>query len=55
MKCAHAQCFPNAVHAMVGFFNLSRFFDLELTIDEFCFLFKIGHKVDIVQLRSNTS
>ncbi|KAM1743626.1 hypothetical protein ACFX12_013503 [Malus domestica] len=35
MKCAPAQCSPNAVHAIVGFSNLSRFFDLGFTINEF--------------------
>lgn len=34
MKYAPAQCSPKAVHMIVGFFNLSKFFDLDLTIDE---------------------
>ncbi|KAM1233470.1 hypothetical protein ACFX2J_003169 [Malus domestica] len=51
----HIKHVKDRIHAMVGFFNLSKFFDLELTIDEFCYVFKIGHKVDMGQLRSNTS
>lgn len=31
MKCALAHCSPNVVRVMVGFHNLSRFFDLDLT------------------------
>ncbi|KAM2819463.1 hypothetical protein PS2_037880 [Malus domestica] len=42
MKCAPAQCSPNAVRVMVGFLNLSQFFDLDLTIDEFRYFFNIG-------------
>lgn len=34
MKYAPAQCSPNAVRMMMGFSNLSKFFDLDLTIDE---------------------
>ncbi|KAM2448797.1 hypothetical protein PS1_018959 [Malus domestica] len=52
MKCRYAQCSPNAVRAMVGFSNLSRFFDLGLTINEFWCFFKIGHKEGVEQLRS---
>lgn len=52
MKCAPAQCFPNAVRAMVGFVNLSKFFELSLTINEFWYFFEIGHKEGIGQLRS---
>ena len=52
MKCALAQCSPNAVRAMVGFSNLSRFFDLGLTINEFWYFFEIGHKEGVGQLRS---
>ena len=52
MKCAPAQCSPNAVRTMVGVSNLSRFFDLGLTINEFWYFFKIGHKEGVWQLRS---
>lgn len=34
MKYSSAQCSPNVVRVMVGFSNLSKFFDLDLTIDE---------------------
>ncbi|KAM1473585.1 hypothetical protein ACFX2I_029699 [Malus domestica] len=52
MKCASAQCSPNVVRVMVGFSNLSRFFDLGLTINEFWYFFEIGHKKGVGQLRS---
>ncbi|KAM1901254.1 hypothetical protein ACFX14_030098 [Malus domestica] len=52
MKYASAQCSPNAVLAMVGFLNLSRFFDLRLTINEFYYFLKIDHKEGMGQLRS---
>ncbi|KAM1933967.1 hypothetical protein ACFX15_018192 [Malus domestica] len=52
MKCTPAQCSPNAVRAMVGFSNLSRFFDLDLTINVLWYLFEIGHKEGVGQLRS---
>ncbi|KAM2822153.1 hypothetical protein COP1_038164 [Malus domestica] len=43
MKCAPAQCSLNAVCVMVGFHNLSRFIDLDLTTNEFWYFFDIGH------------
>nr|XP_028948868.1 uncharacterized protein LOC114821132 [Malus domestica] len=53
MKCAPTQCSPNAVRAMMGFSNLSKFFDLGLTIHELCYFFEIGHKEGVGQLRSH--
>ena len=35
IKCAPAQCSPNTVRAMLEFLDLSRFFHLGLTINEF--------------------
>ncbi|KAM1146689.1 hypothetical protein ACFX2J_038407 [Malus domestica] len=32
MRCAPAQCSPNAVRVIMGFFNLSQFFDLDQTV-----------------------
>ena len=52
MKCAPAQCFPNACRAMVRFSNLSRLFDLGLAIKEFWYFFEIGLKEGVGQLRS---
>ena len=52
MKCAPAQCSPNAVRVMVGFLNLSQFFDLDLTVNEFWYFFDIGHIDGVWQLRS---
>ena len=52
MKCAPAQCSSNTVCVMVGFSNLSRFFDLGLTINEFWYFFEIDHKEGVGQLRS---
>ncbi|KAM2760331.1 hypothetical protein COP1_024923 [Malus domestica] len=52
MKYMPAQCSPNAVRVMVGFSNLSRFFDLDLTINKFWYFFKIDHKESVGQLRS---
>ncbi|KAB2596021.1 hypothetical protein D8674_031471 [Pyrus ussuriensis x Pyrus communis] len=52
MKCVIAQCFPNAVHGMVGFFNLSQFFDLDLTVNEFWYFFDIGYIEGVGQLHS---
>ena len=52
MKCAPTQCSSNVVRAMMGFSNLSRFFDLGLTINEFWYFFEIGHKEGVGQLRS---
>ncbi|KAB2635874.1 S2-RNase [Pyrus ussuriensis x Pyrus communis] len=43
MKCALTQCFPNVVRVIVGFHNLSGFFDLELIDNEFWYFFDIGH------------
>lgn len=37
---------------MVVFSNLSRFFDLGLTSNEFSYFFEIGHKDGVGQLRS---
>ncbi|KAM1053057.1 hypothetical protein ACFX13_000625 [Malus domestica] len=42
MKCAPAQCSPNRVHVMVGFLNLSQFFDLNLTANELWYFFDIS-------------
>ena len=52
MKCAFAQCSPNAIHVMVGFHNLSRLFDLDLTASEFWYFFEIGHNEGVGQLKS---
>ncbi|KAM1600657.1 hypothetical protein EV1_024662 [Malus domestica] len=52
MRCAPAQCSPNAVRVMVGFHNLSQFFDLDLTINEFWYFFDIGHIGGVGQLQS---
>ncbi|KAM2791230.1 hypothetical protein PS2_003034 [Malus domestica] len=52
MKCMPAQCSPNAIRAMVGFSNLSRFFDLGLTINDFWYFFKIDNKEGVGQMRS---
>ncbi|KAB2597434.1 hypothetical protein D8674_000354 [Pyrus ussuriensis x Pyrus communis] len=43
MKCAPAQCSPNAIRVMVGFLNLTQLFDLDLTINGFWYFFDIGH------------
>ncbi|KAM1639196.1 hypothetical protein ACFXTN_008514 [Malus domestica] len=53
MKCAPAQCSPNAVLVMVGFLNLSQFFDLDLTINEFWYFFDIAHIERVGQLWSH--
>ena len=37
---------------MVGFLNLSQFFDLDLTINEFWYFFDIGHIDGVGLLRS---
>ena len=47
-----AQCSLNVVRVMVGFHNLSQFFDLDLTINEFLYFFDIGHIEGVGQLRS---
>ena len=52
MRFAPAQCSSNAVHVMVGFHNLSQFFDLDLTVNEFWYFFYIGHIEGVGQLRS---
>ncbi|KAM1212168.1 hypothetical protein FF1_003762 [Malus domestica] len=52
MKCAPAQCSPNAVCVMVEFHNLSQFFDLDLTVNEFWYFFDIGHIEEVRQLQS---
>ncbi|KAM1058290.1 hypothetical protein ACFX2A_032137 [Malus domestica] len=52
MKCALAQCSPNTVRVMVRFHNLSQFFDLDLTVNEFWYFFDIGHIDGVGQLRS---
>ncbi|KAM1348895.1 hypothetical protein ACFX10_003100 [Malus domestica] len=52
MKCAPAQCSPNTVRVMVGFHNLSQFFDLGLTTNKFWYFFDIGHIDGVGQLRS---
>ncbi|XP_050139028.1 uncharacterized protein LOC126615257 [Malus sylvestris] len=51
MKCAPAQCSPNAVRVMVGFHNLNQFFDLGLTTNEFWYFFDIGRIDGVGQLR----
>ena len=51
-RCTPAQCSLNAIRAMVEFLNLSMFFDLGLTINEFWYFFEIGHKEGVGQLRS---
>ncbi|KAM1807245.1 hypothetical protein ACFX11_030290 [Malus domestica] len=51
MRCAPAQCSPNAVRMMVGFHNLSQFFDLDLAINEFWHFFDIGHIDGVGQLQ----
>ncbi|KAM1321682.1 hypothetical protein ACFX1X_014900 [Malus domestica] len=43
MKCAPTHCSLNAVCVMVGLLNLSQFFDLDLTVNEFWYFFDIGH------------
>ncbi|KAM2576027.1 hypothetical protein TB2_007779 [Malus domestica] len=53
MKCAPAQCSPNAVRMIMGFHNLSQFFDLDLTVNEFWYFFDIGHIDGVGQLRSH--
>ncbi|KAM2032370.1 hypothetical protein ACFX1T_014388 [Malus domestica] len=52
MRCAPAQCSLNAVCVMVGFHNLSQFFDLDLTINKFWYFFDIGHIDGVGQLLS---
>lgn len=52
MKCAPTQCSPNTIRAMVGFSNLSKFFDLGLAINEFWYFFEISHKEGVGQLIS---
>ena len=52
MRCAPAQCSPNAVRVMVGFHNLSQFFDLGLTTNEFWYFFDIGRVDGVGQLRA---
>ena len=52
MKCAPAQCSPNVVCVIGGFLNLSQFFDLDLTVNEFWYFFGIGHIEGVGQLRS---
>ena len=52
MKCAPTQCSSNVVRAMMGFSNLSRFFKLGLTINEFWYFLKISLKEGVGQLRS---
>ena len=52
MRCAPAQCSPNAIRVMVGFHNLSQFFDLGLTTNEFWYFFDIGHVDGVGQLRT---
>ncbi|KAM1993124.1 hypothetical protein ACFX16_009500 [Malus domestica] len=52
MKYASAQCSLNAVHVMVVFYNLSKFFDLGLTINELWYFFEVDHKEGVGQLRS---
>ncbi|KAM1772005.1 hypothetical protein ACFX11_046755 [Malus domestica] len=52
MKCAPAQCSPNAVRVMVGFLILSQFFDLDLIVNELWYFFDIGHIDRVGQLRS---
>ena len=52
MRCAPAQCSPNAVRVMVGFHNLSQLFDLGLTINKFWYFFDKGHIEEVGQLRS---
>ncbi|KAM0980522.1 hypothetical protein ACFX2A_013953 [Malus domestica] len=51
MRCAPAQCSLNAVHVMVGFHNLSQFFDLDLIVNKFWYFFDIGHINGVGQLR----
>lgn len=53
MKCALAYCSPNAVLMMVGFHNLSKFFDLDLIVNEFLYFFDKGHIEGVGQLRSS--
>ncbi|KAM1578594.1 hypothetical protein ACFX1Z_040131 [Malus domestica] len=52
MRCAPIQCFPNVVRIMVGFHNLSQFFDLDLIVNKFWYLFDIGHINGVGQLLS---
>ncbi|KAM1330019.1 hypothetical protein ACFX13_043497 [Malus domestica] len=52
MKCAPAQCSPNAVRVMVGFHSLNQFFDLGLTTNEFWYFFVIGRIDGVGQLRT---
>ncbi|KAM2570359.1 hypothetical protein TB2_010339 [Malus domestica] len=52
IRCAPTQCSPNTVHVMVGFHNLSQFFDLDLTVNEFWYFFDIGHIDKVGQLWS---
>ena len=53
LKCAPVQCSPNAIRVMVGFHNLSQFFDLGLTTNEFRYFFKIGRIDGVGHLRSH--
>lgn len=43
MKCAPTQCSSNMARVMVGFLNLSKFFDLDFTTNEFWYFFDIDH------------
>ncbi|KAB2600330.1 hypothetical protein D8674_010601 [Pyrus ussuriensis x Pyrus communis] len=52
MKCTPTQFSPNVVRVTVGFLNLSQFFDLDLTVNEFLYFFDKGHIDGVGQLRS---
>ena len=52
MKCAPAQCSSNTIRVMVGLHNLSLFFDLDLTVNEFWYFFDISQIGGVGQLGS---
>ena len=52
MRCIPIHCSPNTVRVIVGFHNLSQFFDLDLTVNDFWYFFDIGHIEGVGQLRS---
>lgn len=52
MKFVPAHYSPNAIHVMVGLYNLTKFFDLDLTGNDFWYFFHICYINSVGQPRT---